>query len=107
MPVDPDLQTSASNQQSASSPPVYPMLLQPEFHERVWGGRRLAEVLGADLPDGNIGESWSMSTDSLVGNGPLEGRALGELATLEPDSMLGSKATAGIDAERRTYLPLL
>lgn len=85
------------------TPAVYPMLLQPEFHERIWGGRRLADVLGAELPDGNIGESWSMGTDNLILNGDLEGSRLGTVAATQPDLMLGSTVLAS----GRTDLPLL
>jgi mannose-6-phosphate isomerase len=85
------------------SPAVYPMLLQPEFHERVWGGQRLADVLGAELPDGKIGESWSMGADNLILNGPLAGKSLGTVASTQPDLMLGSVVLAS----GRTDLPLL
>lgn len=67
----------------------YPLLLKPEFHSRVWGGRRLAEVLGAALPAGPIGESWSMGTDSTVLNGPWAGQTLGALVAARPDALLG------------------
>lgn len=98
----PDPQSSPSSQ-PAPTVSVYPLLLRPEFHARVWGGRRLAEVLGAELPEGAIGESWSMGTDNKVLNGPLAGQALGKLCEAHPDIMLGSAVLAG----GRTDLPLL
>ncbi|MGI8587876.1 MAG: type I phosphomannose isomerase catalytic subunit [Chloroflexia bacterium] len=82
---------------------AYPLLLKPEFHERVWGGRRLADLLGAELPDGPIGESWSMGTDSRVLNGPLAGRRLGDLVGEKPAAMLGRLPSLA----ERTDLPLL
>lgn len=57
---------------------------QPLFMERVWGGRRLAERYGKQLPAGvPIGESWELvdrpEQQSVVLDGPLAGRTLGEL----------------------------
>jgi mannose-6-phosphate isomerase len=89
----------------AGRPPfsLSPLPLQPLFHERVWGGRRLAETLGADLPDGPIGESWSMGADNPVTAGPLAGQTLGALVAAAPEAMLGRLALRG----GRTDLPLL
>jgi mannose-6-phosphate isomerase len=84
-------------------PEPYPLLLQPEFHGRVWGGRRLAEVLHAQLPDGPVGESWSMGNDNHVVNGPLTGQTLGALIAGNPHGMLGSVVLAS----GRQDLPLL
>ena len=81
----------------------YPLRLRPAFHARVWGGRRLASVLGADLPDGTIGESWSMGTDSVVENGPAAGQTLGALIAAAPGALLGRT----VRASGRTDLPLL
>ena len=39
--------------------PLYPLRFEPIYQSRLWGGRRLAEVLSARLPgDGPIGEAW-------------------------------------------------
>jgi mannose-6-phosphate isomerase len=81
----------------------YPLILEPVFHARVWGGRRLAEVLGAQLPEGAIGESWSMGDDNRVLNGPLAGQTLGDLVATDPDVMLGRLVVSS----GRTDLPLL
>lgn len=59
----------------------YPLTFQPIFKERVWGGRRLAELYGKVLPAGvPIGESWEVTDRpegvSVVANGPLAGRDL-------------------------------
>ena len=62
---------------------LYPLLFRPNLHELVWGGHRLEPL--KDLPaDGRaIGESWEISavptSESIVANGPLEGRTLGAL----------------------------
>jgi len=56
----------------------------PLFHERVWGGRRLADLFGKDLPPGAVvGESWELvdrpEAQSVVAGGPLAGTTINEL----------------------------
>ena len=59
--------------------PLYPLRFEPIYQYRLWGGRRLANLLSAPLPgDGPIGEAWLLSDrddhPSHVANGPLKGR---------------------------------
>jgi mannose-6-phosphate isomerase class I len=61
-----------------------PLLFEPHYMERVWGGDRLATVLGRVLPEGGpIGESWELvdrpEAVSVVANGPAAGMTLSEL----------------------------
>ena len=61
---------------------VYPLKSVPVFKQRIWGGRRLAEVFGKELPpDQKIGESWEIADlpegQSTIGNGPLRGTDAG------------------------------
>ena len=60
---------------------LYPLPFPPRFKERVWGGRRIAELYGKSLPPGvPIGESWEITDRpgdvSIITNGPLAGRDL-------------------------------
>jgi mannose-6-phosphate isomerase len=76
---------------------LYPLRFEPIYEYRLWGGRRLADVLTAPLPgDGPIGEAWILSDRddfrSRVANGPLKGRTLGELLDRSPAQMLGELA---------------
>ncbi|HMA34764.1 MAG TPA: type I phosphomannose isomerase catalytic subunit [Chloroflexia bacterium] len=86
-----------------AQPEVYPLRVQPELHARVWGGRRLAAVLDVPLPDGPIGESWSMGQANRVLNGPWAGQTLGQLVAAHPRALLGRTVLAG----GRRDLPLL
>jgi mannose-6-phosphate isomerase len=79
-----------------SHPPLYPLRFEPIYQYRLWGGRRLANLLTAPLPDGPVGEAWVLSDredhPSRVANGPLKGRTIGELLAQSPEEMLGQPA---------------
>jgi mannose-6-phosphate isomerase len=69
---------------------LYPFLLNPALHVKVWGGRRLNSVLGIPLPsDEPYGESWECHDTALVANGPLAGRAIGELVREYGPALVG------------------
>jgi mannose-6-phosphate isomerase len=74
--------------------PLYPLTFEPIYQYRLWGGRRLAGLLTAPLPDGPVGEAWLLSDredqQSRVANGPLQGRTIGELLKARPEELLGS-----------------
>ena len=76
--------------------PLYPLRFAPIYQYRLWGGRRLAGLLSAPLPDGPIGEAWLLSDrndfPSRVADGPLKGQTLGELIQHSPEEMLGKSA---------------
>ena len=59
---------------------LYPLLLQPSLHTKVWGGRKLETVLGKDLPtDEPYGESWELHDTATIENGELAGRTVGDV----------------------------
>jgi mannose-6-phosphate isomerase len=71
-----------------------PLLFEPIFMERVWGGRRLEELYGKKLPDGvSIGESWEIvdrpEAQSIVRNGELRGQTLHDLWTSHRAEIFG------------------
>ena len=68
-----------------AAPPA-PLCFVPHYHTRVWGGDRIASVLGRTLTDDQpCGESWELSDradcQSTVENGPLAGTSLHTLWT--------------------------
>ncbi len=86
-------------------PPLYPLLFDPIYKEKVWGGRSL-ERLGRDLPgDAStpIGESWELvdlattsvsgggggAEHSVVRNGPLAGTRIDALLAEHTTGILG------------------
>lgn len=77
-----------------SNAALYPLRFEPIYQYRLWGGRRLAELLSAPLPGaGPIGEAWVLSdrTDhqSLVANGLLKGQTLREVMEQFPEQLMG------------------
>ncbi len=73
---------------------LYPFTFRPICMERVWGGRRLAELFGKELPpEVPIGETWEISDRpeaiSEITNGPLAGRNLCWLMKNHSADLLG------------------
>jgi mannose-6-phosphate isomerase len=75
---------------------LYPLTFQPIFKERLWGGRNLASLYGKRLPPGlAVGESWEISDrpgdESVITNGPLQGKTLRWLMEQCPSELLGPR----------------
>ena len=72
---------------------LYPMIFQPRFVEKIWGGQKLRTLLGKAIPSNqSVGESWELydfppgTIDGSPGwasaeltNGPLKGKTLHQL----------------------------
>jgi mannose-6-phosphate isomerase len=85
---------------------LYPLRFEPIYQYRLWGGRRLTELLAAPLPgNGPIGEAWVLSDredhPSRVANGPLKGRTIAQLIDEFPEQLMG------VLARRFRRFPLL
>jgi len=73
---------------------AYPLKFKPELKERVWGGRAL-EQFGFELPEGRIGEAWTIGdhangTTKVIG-GELAGLGLNEVRERYGREFFGSK----------------
>jgi len=80
-----------------SQTPLYPLRFEPIYQYRLWGGRRLANVVTAPLPgDGPIGEAWVLSDredhPSRVSNGSLKGQTIGHVLQQFPEQVMGKFA---------------
>lgn len=74
----------------STHPALYPLLIEPALHVRVWGGRRLAETLHKNLPTNDpYGESWELHDSTRVANGPLAGVTVGELVKRYGAELIG------------------
>lgn len=85
----------------------YPLKFQPEFKERVWGGRAL-EQFGFELPPGRpIGEGWMIGDHpngtTKVVNGELAGLGLDEVRERHGKAFFGAKGYS----EKTGRFPLL
>ena len=93
---------------ATSHPLSTPLTFASRFKDYMWGGQRLAHLLGRDLPDGVVAESWEVSghasEPSIVNRGPLSGRDLPGLVAEYGVSLVG---TRGREAAERGVFPLL
>src|SRR5277367_2074508 len=75
---------------------LYPLRFEPIYQYRLWGGRHLASLLTAPLPEGPIGEAWVLSDradhPSRVAEGSLQGRTIAQLLEQYPEELMGKLA---------------
>lgn len=73
---------------------LYPLLFEPTFHYRIWGGNKL-KYFGKNITESKIGESWEISTVpgyiSLVANGKYKGTNLQDLVFKYKEELLGTQ----------------
>ncbi|RJP71704.1 MAG: mannose-6-phosphate isomerase [Candidatus Abyssobacteria bacterium SURF_17] len=74
---------------------LYPLLLDPIFKYRIWGGRKLGTALGKKLPPQEpIGESWEVSCrngdNNVISNGHLAGKTLADVLETDREALLGA-----------------
>jgi mannose-6-phosphate isomerase len=77
--------------------PLYPLLFQPIWRKKLWGGDRLVRLLGKPFPrDVQIGESWEISdypgVETNVANGPLKDTSLRQLVEHRAAELVGDPA---------------
>lgn len=76
---------------------LYPLKFEPIYQYRLWGGRRLANLLSKPLPkDEPVGEAWILSDRadhaSMVTDGPLKGHTITQLMQQYPNELMGRQA---------------
>jgi len=75
---------------------MYPLRFDPIYQYRLWGGRRLADLLSAELPEGPTGEAWVLSDRddhaSRVSDGALKGQTIAQLMNESPGELMGRLA---------------
>jgi mannose-6-phosphate isomerase len=87
-------------------PELYPLLLQPQFHERIWGARDLAPFYTHQMNGNPVGEAWLTGDQCAVANGPFAGRTIAELSREFGTQLLGDAQKDG-DAKKDARFPLL
>lgn len=87
--VGPSGDTHKPNEQAAAERRNKPIFLEPLFKERIWGGTKLKDLFGYEIPFSNTGECWGVSAhpngQSVVRNGDFRGLTLGDLWTQHRD----------------------
>jgi mannose-6-phosphate isomerase len=73
---------------------LYPLLLRPEFYERVWGARSLAPIYSQEITGNPVGEAWLTGDNCKVANGAFTGRTLGELCGEFGGQLVGEARSA-------------
>lgn len=65
-----------------------PLFLNSQMHPKIWGGTKLRDVFGYDIPSETTGEYWAISAHpngvSIVANGEFSGQPLDKLYTEQP-----------------------
>ena len=84
--------------------PLYPLRFKPIFKEKIWGGRKLHDVLGKDCAEiPHCGESWELSAVqgnvSIVADGPLKGKRLDHLINEYRSALVGKDVYAAYKEE--------
>lgn len=76
----------------------YPLIFTPILQDRIWGGTKLRDDLGKEIPTPTTGESWELSAVpgnvSVVKNGAFAGQPLTALLEQYPDEVLGTAVHA-------------
>lgn len=66
-----------------------PLFLKASMHDKIWGGTRLRDVYGYDIPTETTGEYWGISGHphgvSIIENGSLAGQGLDRVYQERPE----------------------
>ncbi len=78
----------------------YPLKFKPIYKQRIWGGQKLRELFGKDIPPfEKTGESWELAdlTDdkSVIANGELTGQTLSSAIKKYPKEITGDENFSG------------
>ncbi|MCA9136659.1 MAG: class I mannose-6-phosphate isomerase [Planctomycetales bacterium] len=88
----------------------YPLRFTPLIKQTIWGGSKLGKLLGKAIGDqGNYAESWEVvdhgPDQSVVENGVLAGKTLGDLVRDDPRWLLGT--SLAMELSENDGFPLL
>ena len=86
----------SKKESSARKTLMYPLRLETIYQYRLWGGRRLANLLITPLPTGPVGEAWVLSDRdghaSRVSSGAFKGQTITRLLEEFPEPLMGRLA---------------
>ena len=65
------------------------LFMEPVFKEAIWGGTKLRDVFGYEIPSDTTGECWAVSAhkngDCRIAGGMYDGRLLSSLWEEKPE----------------------
>ena len=75
---------------------LYPLKFKPIYKKRIWGGQKLKDFFGKELPEGEkIGESWELADlpedKSTISNGQFAGETLNSIIEKYPEEITGDE----------------
>lgn len=74
---------------------LYPLKFKPVLKDKIWGGKKLRELLNKKEASDQCGESWEISgvegNYSVIENGFLAGNNLSEILEIYMDELVGEK----------------
>jgi mannose-6-phosphate isomerase len=78
----------------------YPLKFKPIYKQRIWGGQKLREFFGKDIPRSEkVGESWELADlpndKSVIANGELAGQTLNSTIKKYPKEITGDENFTG------------
>jgi len=79
---------------------MYPLKFKPIYKQRIWGGQKLREVFGKDIPPfEKIGESWELADlpddKSVIVNGEFAGQTIKSVIEKYPKEITGNENFSG------------
>lgn len=85
---------------------------QETYMERIWGGTKLQQVLGRNIPTGTpVGEAWLIADhpacESVVAEGPCQGKSLRALMQENNAAILGTRVKPTADGRFPLLLKLI
>lgn len=82
---------------------LYPLKFKPIFKTVVWGGGKIAPFKEVKTEQEHIGESWELSgvagNESVVSEGPLEGKTIAQLVKEYKEELVGKHVYANTGDE--------
>jgi len=83
----------------------YPLKFRPIYKQRIWGGQKLRELFGKDIPAGEkIGESWELADlpddKSVIANGELAGQTISSVIEKYPKEITGDAPLLSCESKK-------
>ncbi|QTL99360.1 mannose-6-phosphate isomerase [Iocasia frigidifontis] len=76
---------------------LYPLLFNPVYKEKIWGGNKIRDFFDRDITGDKIGESWEIAAHkkgmSIIANGEFAGKSFQELLNKYPVQLLGKRVS--------------